>query len=419
MKKPDFTKIKSWSKKKKMIAGIILVLVLLVGYKMLFGQSAPSAYPVATMPLMQRSLSETVSLKAPLEGTESVEVVSRLHSEITDIYVKEGDKVEKGQLLAKLDHADMQEAVDKAADALKLAQDRYNESIKQSQREYDKAIQDLEAAKSKYERMQKLYEEGAETMANLEDAEDAMQNAQRAVNAFNVQNGKVVGDASALQQLEIDRKELQSKRKDLGDSLIKSPINGTVTRVNVKVGRFADDTDDKKPMFIIENVDQLQMQVLVSEYDIGKIAEGQEAMITADVLQGASVRGVVSRISPTGELTAGSTTERVVPTEIKLLESNAKLIAGISAKAEITIASVENAFVVPIGAILQNPDNSTSIAVLADNSTVHLIPVTVGLESDLEAQIVADELKDGLPIIINPSAAFTEGMPVLAPAAAQ
>ena len=117
MKKPDFTKIKSWSKKKKMIAGIILVLVLLVEYKMLFGQSAPSAYPVATMPLMQRSLSETVSLKAPLEGTESVEVVSRLHSEITDIYVKEGDKVEKGQLLAKLDPVDMREAVDRAADA--------------------------------------------------------------------------------------------------------------------------------------------------------------------------------------------------------------------------------------------------------------------------------------------------------------
>ena len=61
------------------------------------------------------------------------------------------------------------------------------------------------------------------------------------------------------------------------------------------------------------------------------------------MLKGDTVSGVVERISPTGELKEGSTAERVIPTVVRLTETNEALIAGINAKAEIIIAEVKDA----------------------------------------------------------------------------
>ena len=89
-----------------------------------------------------------------------------------------------------------------------------------------------------------------------------------------------------------------------------SPIDGTVVRVNSRVGRFADMVDDDKPLFAIDNLDNLEMKISVSEYSIGKVKLGQEAEITADILNGQTERGVITAISPTGEEKGGGSTER-------------------------------------------------------------------------------------------------------------
>ena len=372
---------------------------------------------VVTSPLEQKDIVETLTLKAPLEGTQSVEVVSQLHAEIKEIYVKEGDVVEKGQVLAVLDSESMQDAIEQASDALDLATKQYQEKLESDQAAYDQAAENLRVAQASYDRTKALYDEGAETLANLETAENALAAAKQQVAGYNVQNGKVQGDASAQKQLEMQRKELADRQKDFADAEIKSPISGTVTRVNVNVGRFADDTEDNKPMFIIEDMSQLRMEVMVSEYDIGKIQEGQQVNVTADILGEESVSGVVARISPTGEVKDATSTERVIPTEIQLTGHNDKLIAGITAKAEIVIAQANGALVVPLGALIQNPDQTIVVATVTEQNTVHLLPVTVGLENDLEAQIEGEGLSEGMQVIVNPPMTLTEGMPVSVPSA--
>ena len=67
---------------------------------------------------------------------------------------------------------------------------------------------------------------------------------------------------------------------------LKSEIDGTVVRVNSKVGQFADKVEDDKPIFSIENLDQLELEVKISEFSIGKVKEGQKALIGADILNG-------------------------------------------------------------------------------------------------------------------------------------
>ena len=109
---------------------------------------------------------------------------------------------------------------------------------------------------------------------------------------------------------------MEKKREELDNTQIRSTIDGTVVRVNSKVGQFADKVEDDKPILSIENLEQLELEIKVSEFSIGKVKVGQMATITADILGGETAEGEVIKISPTGEEKGGGSTERVIPTTI-------------------------------------------------------------------------------------------------------
>ena len=403
-------KKKKFLTKKKLLAGVVVVAVAAGGF-LFFRSGGETAAPVNVVAVEQQTLRDSVSLKAPLEGTETVEIVSNLHYEVTAINVKEGDRVTKGQVLAVLDTDAMADEIGSAQDALALAQAQYEDSLRSKQLEYEQAVQNLQNAQKDAERNAALFEVGGVSAEENEKAQSALAEAQAAINGFRVENGQVQGNASDLKNIETARNALARKQDSLSDGKIISPIDGTITRVNINVGRFADETDDKKPMFVVENLQQLQMEVAVSEYDVADIAVGQPVEITADVLKGQTVSGVVERISPTGELKEGSAAERVIPTVIRLTESNDALIAGINAKAEIIIAEAADALTVPIEAVLDNGDGTGTVMRVKEDNTVEALTVELGLENDLNVQLISSALQPGDLLILNPEG-VTEGMTV-------
>ena len=414
MSKPAFfNKIRSWSKKKKILAGVFSLITLVIVYVLLPIGADNSPPTVMTTPLTKGDITDSLALKAPLEGSEIAEVVSRLHYEILALHVKEGDHVTKGQILAVLDREKLQSEVDKATDNLSLLRAQSEERLKNNQLAYEQALEALTSAERSYERTKSLYDSGAESLSTLENADHDLQGAKRKINEFYVTEGVVVLSASEQKQLDIAAKDLAYKQQDLSEAEIKSPIDGTITRVNVKVGRFADDTDDDKPMFIIEDLAKLQMNVRVSEFDIAKVKVGQEVKVTADILIGDSIGAIVERISPTGELKDNTTTERVIPIQIKLIEKDERLIAGINARAEIILNQAEDVFLVSHTALSQNENGEDQIAVLTASNTLHWIPVTIGLENDLEIAIQSDELTEGMAVIQTPSLTMIEGTPII------
>ena len=403
-------KKKKFLTKKKLLAGVVVAAVAAGGF-LFFRSGGETAVPVNVVAVEQQTLRDAVSLKAPLEGTETVEIVSNLHYEVTAINVKEGDRVTKGQVLAVLDTDAMADEIGSAQDALALAQAQYEDSLRSKQAEYEQAVQNLQNAQKDAERNAALFEVGGVSAEENEKAQSALAEAQAAIKGFRVENGQVQGNASDLKNIETARNALARKQDSLSDGKIISPIDGTITRVNINVGRFADETDDKKPMFVVENLQQLQMEVAVSEYDVADIAVGQPVEITADVLKGQTVSGVVDRISPTGELKEGSAAERVIPTVIRLTESNDALIAGINAKAEIIIAEAADALTVPIEAVLDNGDGTGTVMRVKEDNTVEALTVELGLENDLNVQLISSALQPGDLLILNPEG-VTEGMTV-------
>ena len=333
---------------------------------------------------------------------------------MTEIHVKEGDQVKAGQVLATLDAKSMRDELQAAEDSLALAKSQYEDGLKSDQIAYDRAASELQTVHAQFERTKALFDAGAVSQEQYEKEEAALKAAQSAVNAYTVIDGKVQGNESSRQNIVVAQNALNRKREALSDGEIKSTIDGTVTRVNIRVGRFADETDDKKPLFVVDNLEQLQMKGGVSEYTIAKIKEGQNVIISADILEGETVKGVVSRISPTGEAQSNSSsTERVIPTIITVTESNDKLIAGINAKAEIQIAQAQDVLTVPLEAVVENDDGTSAVMRLNENNVVEMVIVTLGIENDLEVEVTGEGLNDGDRVILNPQG-IADGMTVVA-----
>ncbi|MEG0215271.1 MAG: efflux RND transporter periplasmic adaptor subunit [Hungatella sp.] len=413
-KKKEKKERKKWSKKLKVVLAVAVLAALIVVIAAVSAGKNKAQEVVMTTPVVRGDMVENLSLSGPISGTDSVDVVSNLHAEVLEIAVKEGDSVQKDQLLAVIDSRDIEKEIEIAQNAYDLAVSTYKEQQIAAENGYAKARQDYQAAKTEYDRTNVLFEAQSVSALELETVKNRMQDAERQLKTFTLQNGKAVANESYTLQIKSAEFTLEKKKTLLENTKITSPIAGTVVRVNTKVGRFADKIEDDKPMFIIENLDVLEMKIKVSEYSIGKIQVGQEASIRADILGGETVTGEVTDISPTGEEKGGGSTERVIPTTIRIAEKNTKLIAGITAKAQIALNESRDTLIVPISSLLQKEDGLYLASV--QNNMIKLIPVEHGVQNDIQTEVLAIEgsvIEEGTQVVISPTENLTDGLLVV------
>lgn len=407
-------KTRRFSRRKKLCIGGAAALVLFLAARGL-GGGGSAAVSVPVVPLQVGTITEELTVSGPVSGTDSVDVVSGIHAEVSEILVKEGDRVEAGQLLAVINSEDLQKEVDIAQNACDLAEAAFREQQILAENGYAKAAQDYEAARTAYERTSALFQSGSVSQLDLETAANQMQDAQRELRAYRLVDGKPAAPESYELQIQSARYELDKRKEQLENARVTSPIAGTVVRVYAKVGRFADDIENDLPMFSIENLDVLEMEIKISEYSIGKVETGQAAEITADILDGQTAHGEVVSISPTGEEKGGGSTERVIPAAIRITDADSGLMAGITARARIRIDQAEGAFIVPMGAVLETDEGTWIFA--AEGNRLKRIPVETGVESDVQIQVIPVEegsLQEGMQIAASASADMADGMQVLA-----
>ena len=350
---------KKKSKKKIVIIAVIALAVLGVAAKLVLGGGGGTATPVSVGTVEKTDLQQTVAIKGTIKGSDSADVYSSSPNKVTSVLVEEGDTVKAGQILATLESDDTQDSLAKA----QLA---------------------LSDSKRGYEISKTLYEEGAISKEEYLKAKTAYEADKLTVQSIN--NGD--------------------------DKNIKSPIDGTVTRVNTTVGKLAS-SNVNEPVFVIENVNDLQMEVKVSEYDISKIKVGQSVTISAEVLGNQTVTGVVSHISPTGEAKEAGSSSMVIPVTIDVDKGDTNLIAGVTAKATILIDQKVNTLAVPIDAILEDSETGASyIFIVNDKNVLERKDVEVGLEGDFYVEISADGVEEGQQVVLAPDMTYYDGMPV-------
>lgn len=398
---------KPWSRKKKLIGGAAAAIAVFLIATRIFGSNNQITAVVTTTTLNKGTIQNKLSLSGPVSGTDSAEVVSNLHAEIEEILVKEGDKVTKGQILGRLNTEDVGREVEIAGNRYQLAVANYEEAQRDAVSGYEKAQQDLKAAQENYDRIAVLYQAGSVPLVDYETAQNELNDARRKQDSYLLEDGRPVAAKSYILEVKNAQFELEQKQKLLDETEIKSPIEGTVIRVNTRVGRFADVVDDDKPLFSIDNLQSLELKINVSEYSIGKVKLGQSAVIRADILGSTEEEGIVTSISPTGEEKGSGSTERVIPITIDIQNKDTGLIAGITAKAELLLEEAEDAWAAPISAVFDK-DGEKYVAVV-ENGAIRLIPVVTGIESDIQIQISEGSLAEGMRLITNPDASMADG----------
>ena len=257
-----------------------------------------------------------IVLSGNIEAHESL-VGFKVPGRIVDLPVEEGQQVQQGTLLARLENADYRQKVriDEAAVkvrasnlALTLAGTREQE-IEASQQAAVDAQADLAQKKLDNDRDQLLFSRDEISAQDRDLAATALKRAQATFRAAQQRYSEAV-EGSRREDIAIARAnlaeandELGLSRIDLGYTILRAPDAGVITVRQAELGEVV---QPGSPVVTVADLDHIWLRAYIAETDLGRIHWGQEAAITTDSYPGRQYHGRISFISPDAEFTPRS-----------------------------------------------------------------------------------------------------------------
>ncbi len=303
-----------------------------------------------------------------VEATGSVEPWKRISpgtkimGRVDEVLVEEGDRVHRGQVLARLERRDLDAAVRQAEAAVAMAK------------------ANLANMEAQYHRIVALHEKGSATQKNLED----------------VTAGYTVAQA-ALQQAEAN---LNAAKVMLSYAEIVSPIDGWVVRKMTEVGDMA---APGMPMFVVEDLSRVKVTAQVPESDVTGLAPGQQARVRIDVLDLDEVADIW-RVVP-----AGDPRSRTFAVQVVLKNPRGAIKSNMFARVSFD-RGLRETLLVPGTAIVRRGQLRGVFVVDAENRA-RLRWVKLGREIDGRIEVLSG-LEAGDRYVVAPPPGFTDGTPV-------
>jgi HlyD family secretion protein len=287
--------------------------------------------PVTTEKAIRKTIVQTVSATGKIQPEVEVKISPEVAGEIIELPVADGKVIKKGDLLVKVKPdsykalVEQQEAAISSAKAMNL----------QAKATLLKTEQDLKRAKDLFNK--KMIAESEMTAAQA--AHD------------------VASSTYESTQHEIERAEAGSSqaRDQLSKTTIYSPIDGTVTVLNSKLGERIVATNQFAGTEVMRVADlgSMEAQVDVNENDVVNVKLGDKAIVTIDAYGDRKFHGTVVEIANTGKTTGTGTQEEVTNFEVKthVDENDVKLRPGMSCTAEIQTNMVKDVVAVPMQSV--------------------------------------------------------------------
>jgi HlyD family secretion protein len=257
-----------------------------------------------------------IKVSGNIETTE-VDVGFKITGRIVSRYFEEGDWVDKGKVLAKLDDEDLRNRFEVARATLVSAQARLSkllagsrpEEIRAAEANLNQAKSDLENKEAHYERMKPLFERGVIPKETLDNAEAGFKIAKASFqsateNYLLVKEGprkEDIEDAKA--QVEQAQASLKLTETQLSYTVLYSPISGVVL---VKSGETGEVVNPGTSILTLADIGNVWLKAYIPETDLGKIKWGQEVIVTTDLRPKKEYKGKISFISSQAEFTPKS-----------------------------------------------------------------------------------------------------------------
>jgi HlyD family secretion protein len=354
---------------------------------------APEVTVQAVQPRMG-DISDEITADATLSPLAQAAISPKVTAPVRKFYVQRGSHVKAGELLATLESSDLSAAALDNEGAYSAAKAGYDTATQATvPEEYSKAQLDLTQAKANLDLNQsivtsrtQLFAQGAIPGRDLDTAKAALVQAQAAYDIAK-QHFESVQKTSNKAALESAKGQLDSaKGKYLGAQAqlsyteIRSPIDGVVTDRTLFAGETA---PAGTPLITVMETSTLIAKLHIAQVQAQQLVVGASATMRVPGLDD-PVDAKVSLISPA--LDPGSTT-----VEVWLRIDNAKslLKAGTPVHASITGHTVKRTLLVPAEALQTAADGSKYVMVIGADGNAHKHPVTIGIQSEREIQIVS------------------------------
>ena len=199
---------------------------------------------------------------------------------------------------------------------------------------------------------------------------------------------------------------LRQLTETLDDTRVTAPVEGTVTAVYAKVG-----SSGSGLLFVIEDVDDLIVKTSVKGYDVGTVQTGMKVLIQSDATGDRELDGTLTAIAPTSNKNAmgqtDTTGEALFAAEVAVTGKDTGLRIGMEARLDYIIAEEAHVLAVPYDAVYKDESGQTCVLIAepaeeANYFTVRSVPVSTGMDDDLDMVVTGPEIREGLRVIHDP-----------------
>lgn len=383
-----------------------------------------------TVPVEAEALTLRISASGRVQPTQTVNLSPKSAGILRELLVEQGDRVERGQIIARMENAEAQARLAQAQARVNQAQARLDalragnrpEEISQRQAEVAQAqaqVADAETrlslAETRLERNRMLQQEGAISRDDLDAVEQEAQSARANLAAVRAnlraaaerlelaRRGSRSEDiAEAQAQVEEAIGNLESAQVQVADTVIRAPFSGIITQKYATEGAFvtpttsASDASSATSTAIVALADGLEVLAEVPEVDIGQIAVGQAVEIRADALPDQVFEGRVKLVAPEAVVQQNVTSFQV---RVEIVTGQDALLSGMNVDLTFVGDRLDSALVVPTVAIVTK-DGQPGVLVPDERDRPEFVPVTLGSGIGDQTQVL-DGLESGDRVFID------------------
>jgi HlyD family secretion protein len=326
-----------------------------------------------TAPVERGEIMSTVSASGTLNAVTTVQVGSQISGKIKHLYADFNSRVEKGQLIARIDP------------------DTFEAKVNQAKADVDSARVALKDAKIKRDSRAALFQEGGISQEERDSAQASYD--------------------SAAAKLEAALSALRAAQVDLDRTYIYAPVNGVVIARNVDVGQTVAASLQAPTLFLIaEDLNKMQVDTNVDEADISRIRVDQQANFTVDAFPGEVFEGQVVQIRQAPIVQQNVVTYNVV---VAVVNPDLKLKPGLTANVKILVDTRANALRIPNAALRFRPPSPNGEPLAAQEKTrgasqiwildggqLRGVGVKLGLSDENFIEVLEGDLKEGQLVVV-------------------
>ncbi len=357
--------MKNW-KKIALIVGAVVVLLAIVGFTV--QQSRKGVVTVQTGKVVREDLTSVVTASGEIKPKVYVNIGANAFGKITHLYVKEGDRVKAGQMLATLENVQSSADVSANQAALSAAEtdaDAAKAAVNTATMDQNQAEAEYERAKLDYDRSEALYKAQLIAKSDYDTKKAAYGTATAQVGQTKAKLAQAKSQLdSAQRRIPQNAANLRRVRDVLSKTEYTAPFDGVITNLPVREGETVVIGIQNAPgstLMTIADVSVITAEVKVDETDIVNVKLGETAEVSIDAIPKQRFKGIVTEIGnnailrSTGVSTAQSTSSSQEAKDFKVVvtiqDPPPNLLPGLSTTARITTAARGNSLAIPIQAL--------------------------------------------------------------------